>query len=134
VDRLGWLNTLLGPDGVTLSEGERQLVALARVWACPAKIVILDEATCYLDPTAEAQAEHAFTHRPDTTLIVIAHRISSALRARRILVMDGATPLIGSHHTLLALSPLYANLVGHWRTQSPHLSDPHPTTAQSRRT
>ncbi|MGH8902225.1 MAG: ABC transporter ATP-binding protein [Egibacteraceae bacterium] len=117
IDRLGGLDTLIGPDGVTLSEGEGQLLALTRVWACPATIVILDEATCYLDPSAEAQAEHAFAARADTTLIVIAHRISSALRARRILVMDGATPLTGTHETLLTLSPLYANLVGHWHTQ-----------------
>lgn len=133
IDRLGGLGTVIGPDGVTLSEGERQLLALARVWVCPATIVILDEATCYLDPHAEANAERAFATRANTTLIVIAHRISSALRARRILVMDGATPLIGTHHTLLARSPLYANLVGHWRTPPTQLNRIYAATATSRR-
>lgn len=133
IDRLGGLDTLIGPDGVTLSEGESQLLALARVWVCPATIVILDEATCYLDPSAEAQAEHAFAARADTTLIVIAHRISSALRARRILVMDGATPLTGTHETLLTLSPLYANLVGHWHGQPTQPARTYPITAPIRR-
>jgi ABC-type multidrug transport system fused ATPase/permease subunit len=133
IDRLGGLDIVIGADGVTLSEGECQLLALARVWACPATIVILDEATCYLDPQAEAYAEQAFAVRPDTTLIVIAHRISSALRAKRILVMDGATALIGNHHTLLACSPLYANLVGHWGPQPPRSSSTRSTTAPTRR-
>jgi ABC-type multidrug transport system fused ATPase/permease subunit len=118
IDRLGGLGTIIGPEGVTLSEGERQLLALARVWACPATIVILDEATCYLDPAAEAHAEQAFAVRANTTLIVVAHRISSALRARRILVMDGATSLLGTHRTLLARSCLYASLVGHWQAKT----------------
>lgn len=132
IDRLGGLDTLIGPEGVALSEGERQLVALARVWACSATIVILDEATCYLDPHAEAYAERAFASRAGTTLIVIAHRISSALRARRILVLDGAIPLAGTHQSLLARSPLYANLVGHWQAQPPLPNSTYPTTAPLR--
>ncbi|GFJ95694.1 hypothetical protein Prum_093360 [Phytohabitans rumicis] len=47
-------------------------------------------------------------------MIVIAHRISSALRARRVLVLDGAGVALGDHATLLATSPLYRDLVGHW--------------------
>ncbi|WP_246278740.1 hypothetical protein [Phytohabitans rumicis] len=74
---------------------------------------MLDEATCHLDPAAERRAEEAFAARPGT-LIVIAHRISSALRARRVLVLDGAGVALGDHATLLATSPLYRDLVGHW--------------------
>lgn len=113
VERLGGYDALIGAGGVALSAGERQLVALARVYLSSARIVLLDEATCHLDPTAEAQAEQAFAVRGGT-LVVIAHRISSALRAKRILLMDGATPLLGTHQSLLAVSPLYADLVGNW--------------------
>jgi ATP-binding cassette subfamily C protein len=75
--------------------------------------VILDEATCHLDPVAEAQAERAFTERHGT-LVVIAHRISSAMRAHRILVMDGADTVLGNHRDLLTSNSLYADLVGYW--------------------
>ncbi|MBM7814745.1 ATP-binding cassette domain-containing protein [Saccharothrix algeriensis] len=70
-----------------LSAGERQLVALGRVHLSPARVVVLDEATCHLDPAAEARAEHAF-HRRGGTLVVIAHRATSAARAHRVLVLD----------------------------------------------
>ena len=113
VERLEGYDALIGAGGVSLSAGERQLIALARVYLSSARIVLLDEATCHLDPTTEAQAEQAFAVRGGT-LVVIAHRISSALRAKRILLMDGATPLLGTHESLLAVSPLYADLVGNW--------------------
>jgi len=97
-----------------LSAGERQLLALARAYLSPAPVVVLDEATCHLDPAAERRAEEAFADRYGT-LIVIAHRVSSALRARRILVLDGADATLGDHRTLLGTSPLYRDLVGHWQ-------------------
>ncbi|MFI7039685.1 ATP-binding cassette domain-containing protein [Microbispora rosea] len=103
-----------GPlDPAELSAGERQLVALARTYLSPARLVVLDEATCHLDPAAEARAEAAFAARGGT-VIVVAHRISSALRARRVLVMDGTRVLLGTHEEMVASSPLYADLVGHW--------------------
>ncbi len=75
---------------------------------------MLDEATCFLDPETERRAEEAFAARGGT-LIVIAHRISSALRARRILVLDGNKAAVGTHQTLLRTSPLYRELLGHWQ-------------------
>jgi ATP-binding cassette subfamily C protein len=96
-----------------LSAGERQLVALVRAYLSPAPVAVLDEATCHLDPAAERRAEAAFAARG--TLIVIAHRISSALRAGRVLVLDGASAAVGDHDTLTACSPLYRDLVGHWQ-------------------
>jgi ATP-binding cassette subfamily C protein len=96
-----------------MSAGERQLVALARAYVCAAPLVVLDEATCHLDPAAERRAEQAFAARPGT-LVVIAHRISSALRADRILVLDGVGAAVGDHETLVATSPLYRDLLGHW--------------------
>ncbi|WP_214410884.1 ATP-binding cassette domain-containing protein [Sphaerisporangium fuscum] len=113
VERLGGLDAVV-EEPSSLSAGEKQLIALARVHASPARIVVLDEATCHLDPAAEKRAEEAFAAR-DGTLIVIAHRISSAMRARRVLLMDGTTTISGTHPELLTRSPLYADLVGHWR-------------------
>jgi len=97
-----------------LSAGERQLIALVRAYLSPAPVVVLDEATCHLDPVAEQCAERAFAERGGT-LIVIAHRISSALRANRILVLDGTSATAGDHPTLLSTSPLYRELLGHWQ-------------------
>lgn len=112
-ERLGGLDGPVGLNGPELSSGEKQWIALARAYASPASIVVLDEAGCHLDPTAEAKAEEAFVAR-GTTLVIVAHRISSALRARRILVMDGASTATGTHEELLRSSALYADLVGHW--------------------
>jgi ABC-type multidrug transport system fused ATPase/permease subunit len=118
IERLGGYQADLRP--ATLSAGERQLLTLVRAYLSPARLVILDEATCHLDPAAEAQAELAFTRRPGA-LLVIAHRTSSALRARKILVLDGGHAFLGSHQKLLTRSPLYRDLVGHW--QSADLQD-----------
>ncbi|MFC0863805.1 ATP-binding cassette domain-containing protein [Sphaerimonospora cavernae] len=104
-------------DPAALSAGERQLVALARTYLSPARLIVLDEATCHLDPAAEARAEAAFAARGGT-LIVIAHRISSALRAHRVLVMDGTRVMSGTHDEMTAASTLYADLVGHWTGHS----------------
>lgn len=105
-----------GLDVATLSEGEKQLITLARVYLSPAHVVVLDEATCHLDPLMEARAEAALAAQ-GRTLVVIAHRISSALRARRILILDGASTQISDHETLLRENDLYADLVAHWEVQ-----------------
>jgi ATP-binding cassette subfamily C protein len=112
------LDTLLGHGGVALSSGERQLVALARVYASNARIVVLDEATAHLDPATEAMAEQAFADRGGT-LVVIAHRLSSAIRAELVLMMDGGRPVLGSHAELLSGSPGYAELMRAWTGQLP---------------
>ncbi|MYS06223.1 ATP-binding cassette domain-containing protein [Streptomyces sp. SID6041] len=111
VDRVGGLDRTLEPDALSL--GERQLIALGRAHLAPAPLLLLDEATCHLDPVAEATAERALSARPGT-LVVVAHRLSSALRADRILVLDGTRAQYGTHDELLARSALYRDLVGHW--------------------
>jgi ATP-binding cassette subfamily C protein len=111
LDRLGDYDATLLPHA--LSAGQRQLIALTRAYLSPAPLAVLDEATCYLDPEAEARAEQAFAGRRGT-LIVVAHRISSALRAHRILVLDGTSAKVGTHEQLLGDSALYRDLVGHW--------------------
>ncbi|MFJ3215028.1 hypothetical protein ACIPLC_03785 [Kitasatospora sp. NPDC086801] len=75
--------------------------------------VVLDEATCHLDARAEDRIERAFAARPGT-LVVVAHRISSALRADRVLLLDGGRGVLARHGDLQVLSPLYRELVGHW--------------------
>jgi ATP-binding cassette subfamily C protein len=137
VDRLGGLDAEVRPD--ELSAGERQLIALARAYLSPAPLVVLDEATCHLDPAAERVAEEAFAARGGT-LIVIAHRVTSAERARRVLVLDGVRPDIGSHTALLSRSALYRDLHGLWRPASSvngrrsHAPHPSPTAADQSRT
>ena len=111
VRRLGGYAATVDP--AVLSAGERQLIALVRALLPPARLVLLDEATCHLDPAAEAVAERAFAGRP-ATLIVCAHRISSALRADLVLVMDGSHCRLGTHDRLMADCALYRDLIGHW--------------------
>lgn len=110
--RLGGLGAHLDP--AALSAGERQLIALTRAWLSYAPLALLDEATCHLDPEAEERAERAFSARPGGTLVVVAHRISSARRAGRVLVMDGRSTAYGSHEELMRSCALYRDLVGSW--------------------
>ncbi|MEU3184036.1 ABC transporter ATP-binding protein [Streptomyces sp. NPDC006923] len=111
IARLGGLDAMVDP--AALSQGERQLLSLCRAHLSPAPLMVLDEATCHLDPVAEARAEEALAGRPGT-LIVVAHRLSSARRADRVLVLDGTRPAYGTHDELLTRSALYRDLVGHW--------------------
>ncbi|MBC2906721.1 ABC transporter ATP-binding protein [Streptomyces sp. PSKA01] len=112
------LEALGGPsarvDPTALSAGERQLVALTRAFLSSAPLALLDEATCHLDATAEARAERAFAARPGGTLVVVAHRISSARRADRVLVLDCRHTAYGTHEELLDRSAPYRDLVGDW--------------------
>ncbi|MFJ8079159.1 ATP-binding cassette domain-containing protein [Streptomyces sp. NPDC096205] len=116
------LEALGGPDAVldpaALSAGERQLVALTRAYLSYAPLALLDEATCHLDPAAEERAERAFAARPGGTLVVVAHRLSSARRADRVLVMDGPRTAYGTHERLLSGSAQYRDLVGGWAAAS----------------
>ncbi|MFJ9097051.1 ATP-binding cassette domain-containing protein [Streptomyces sp. NPDC102405] len=111
-------------DPAALSAGERQLVALTRAYLSYAPLVLLDEATCHLDPRAEERAERAFASRPGTTLVVVAHRISSARRAGRVLLMDGPRTAYGTHEELVRDSPAYRELVGGWTAVVPKRSEP----------
>jgi len=123
LDRLGGPTAEVDPR--TLSSGERQLIALARAYLARASLALLDEATCHLDAAAEERVERAFARRGGT-LVVVAHRISSALRADRVLVMDGRRAAYGSHDELMERSPLYRDLVGAW---SPADGAPAPPAA-----
>ncbi|MGW5716321.1 ATP-binding cassette domain-containing protein [Amycolatopsis sp. NPDC003865] len=121
LQRLGGLDAEIGHGGEGISAGEAQLLALARVYASSAEFVILDEATSHLDPVSEARAERAFAARGGV-LVVIAHRLSSALRADRVLVMDGRETALGRHADLMSRSARYAELMQAWA--APVTGDP----------
>ncbi|ANS69966.1 ABC transporter ATP-binding protein, AmfA [Streptomyces lincolnensis] len=122
------LEALGGPsahvDPAALSAGERQLVALTRAYLSYAPLALLDEATCHLDPAAEERAERAFAARPGGTLVVVAHRISSARRADRVLMMDGRRTAYGTHEELVRGSTSYRALVGGWASGPSRRSEP----------
>ncbi|MFE9812821.1 ATP-binding cassette domain-containing protein [Streptomyces sp. NPDC005227] len=111
VRRLGGLHGRVDPR--LLSLGECQQLAVGRAYVSPAPLLLLDEATCHLDPATEARTERVLAARPGT-LVLVAHRISSALRADRVLVLDGDRALCAPHDALLAESELYRDLVGRW--------------------
>ncbi|MFE6938145.1 ABC transporter ATP-binding protein [Streptomyces chartreusis] len=128
VGLLPLLEALGGPEGrvdpAALSAGERQLIALTRAHLSRAPLALLDEATCHLDPRAEERAERAFAARPGGTLVVVAHRITSARRADRVLMMDGRDTAYGTHDELVRCSARYRELVGAWAPVPHERSDP----------
>ncbi|SCY02430.1 ATP-binding cassette, subfamily B [Lachnospiraceae bacterium XPB1003] len=105
-------NTRVGGGGAHLSGGERQRIAIARAMLKNAPIVILDEATAYIDPENEAVIQDAVGKLvKGKTLIVIAHRLSTITDSDRIvLVNDGNIEACGRHEELLADSPLYKSM------------------------
>lgn len=115
VERLGGLDAEVSPR--LLSRGESQHLALAAAYLSTAPLLLLDEATCHLDPRTEERAERALAARPGT-LVVVAHRVSSAVRADRVLVLDGTRAVCGTHAELPARSALYRDLVGRWNGTS----------------
>ncbi|MCY3623554.1 MAG: ABC transporter ATP-binding protein [Gammaproteobacteria bacterium] len=116
LDRLGGFDAEIDLAKSGLSAGERQLVTLVRAHLATTPIVVLDEATCHLDPAAEDRAEQAFM-ATGGTLVVVAHRMSATLRAKRVVVMDGVGIDIGDHRQLMDSHPLYADFHGTWSTE-----------------
>jgi len=104
--------TRVGGGGLHLSGGERQRIAIARAMLKDAKIVILDEATAYIDPENEAVIQEAVGKLvKGKTLIVIAHRLSTITDSDQIvLVNDGKIEAIGKQEELLKSSPLYKSM------------------------
>ncbi|MFN2222161.1 MAG: ABC transporter ATP-binding protein [Candidatus Promineifilaceae bacterium] len=115
------LDTDVGERGSSLSMGERQLVALARVLLKNPAIFILDEATASVDPFTETQIQEGLEAiMADRTAIVIAHRLSTVKHADRIIVMaDGHIIEEGNHEGLMAEGGHYAELYNtYFRHQS----------------
>lgn len=105
-------DTIVGHGGAQLSGGERQRIAICRAMLKDAPIVILDEATAYIDPENEVLVQQAISALArNRTLIVIAHRLSTITAADNIAVVsDGRILCQGTHERLLADCPLYAQL------------------------
>lgn len=105
-------DTVVGGAGGHLSGGERQRIAIARAMLKNAPIVILDEATAYLDPENEAVLQNAIGKLvAGKTLIVIAHRLSTITNSDQIVVVkDGVIDAVGTHDELLLKSPLYQEM------------------------
>ncbi len=115
------LETDVGESGKSLSMGQRQLVALARVLHENPSIIILDEATASIDPVTEAQIQASLdVVLRDRTAIVIAHRLSTVREADRIIVLaKGEIIEEGSHDNLLEQQGHYAELYNtYFRHQS----------------
>jgi len=104
--------TQLGERGVSLSGGQRQRIAIARAVLRDAPILLLDEATSALDAESEVAVQRALDAlRAGRTTLIVAHRLSTVLRADRILVMDGGRIVEeGTHQALVARGGLYARL------------------------
>ena len=101
--------TRVGGGGAHLSGGERQRIAIARAMLKDAPVVILDEATAYIDPENEALIQKAIARLvKGKTVIVIAHRLSTIKDADQIVVVkDGGIEAIGTHEALRERCPLY---------------------------
>jgi ATP-binding cassette subfamily B protein len=106
-------DTFVSGESDAISQGQKQLLAIARAILCPAPILILDEATSNVDSATEQKIQEALLHfRAGRTSFVIAHRLSTIRDADLILVVDdGEIREMGSHAELLAQNNLYASMV-----------------------
>ena len=113
VSRLpGQLDAEVHEGGVTLSTGQRQLLAIARAMAYDPKVLILDEATANIDSETEHLIQQALERLfQDRTTLVIAHRLSTIRQADRILVLhDGRIVELGTQEELLSRRKFYYRL------------------------
>mgnify|MGYP002650439340 FL=1 len=108
--------TVIGSEGVHLSGGEQQRIAIARSIISDAPIVVLDEATAFSDPENEHLIQMAFERlMAGKTVIMIAHRLSTVVGADKIVVLDGGRKVEeGTHEELLAASGTYAKMWGQY--------------------
>ena len=109
-------DTVIGEDGGVLSQGQKQLLCIARVMLCLPPMLILDEATSSIDTRTEMKIQDAFAKMmKGRTSFIVAHRLSTIKEADVILVMnDGRIIEKGDHETLLMNGGFYSEL---WNSQ-----------------
>ena len=105
-------DTVIGEDGGSLSQGQKQLLCIARIMLCLPPMLILDEATSSIDTRTEIRIQKAFdAMMAGRTTFIVAHRLSTVREADVILVMrDGHVVEMGNHEALLAQGGFYATL------------------------
>ena len=105
-------DTIIGENGGALSQGQKQLLCIARIFLCDPQILILDEATSSIDTRTEMSIQKAFrTLMNGRTAFVVAHRLSTIKESDVILVMkDGNIIEQGDHETLLMQNGFYSHL------------------------
>ena len=105
-------DTVIGESGGALSQGQKQLLCIARVMLCLPPMLFLDEATSSIDTRTEIKIQKAFnTMMEGRTSFIVAHRLSTIREADVILVMrDGHIVEQGTHDTLLQKNGFYAQL------------------------
>ncbi len=105
-------NTMIGEDGGSLSQGQKQLLCITRLMLCPPPMLILDEATSSIDTRTEIRIQKAFnTLMKDRTTFIVAHRLSTIQNADLILVMnEGNIIEQGTHTSLYNQKGFYYNL------------------------
>ena len=105
-------DTVIAEDGGSLSQGQKQLLSIARVMLCLPPMLILDEATSSIDTRTEVKIQAAFAKMMEgRTSFIVAHRLSTIREADVILVMrDGKIIEQGNHQSLLAQKGFYATL------------------------
>ena len=102
---------MLAERGRNLSQGQRQLLAFARVLATDPEILVLDEATASIDSETEAEIQAALKRlRADRTTVIIAHRLATIVDADQVLVLVNGTQRPSSLETVLMDSPTYARM------------------------
>ncbi len=109
----GGLDAVVANRGLSLSSGQRQLVALARAFIADPEVIVLDEATSNIDPATDALVERALGKLvASRTAIVIAHRVPTALRAERVIVLErGRIVEQGPPRALVAADGAFARWV-----------------------
>ncbi|KRK88821.1 ABC transporter ATP-binding protein [Lentilactobacillus sunkii] len=105
-------DTVLNESASNISQGQRQLITIARAFVADPEILILDEATSSVDTRTEVQIQHAMSQLLENrTSFVVAHRLSTIQNADNIIVMNhGAVVETGTHNELLAKNGFYADL------------------------
>ena len=112
------IETVIGTDGIYLSGGEQQRIAIARIILQDAPVIILDEATAYADPENEVLVQKAFEEMAvGKTVIMIAHRLTTVKNADTIYVFEnGKIKGAGKHEALLEANGLYGKMWNDYQT------------------